>query len=127
MFAIDDTGEIRRRFSRALVRTERLRVEIRTADGKSGDGRSRNISQTGVSVDWKTPLQVGDELELHIGSLTGTSALRLKAKVVHASASGFGAHFVEPSDEARSYLRSLIRRLRVEPDRRGAARGPKVG
>ena len=121
MFAPDDTGELRRRFARALVRTEKLRIGIKTADGRAGDGRSRNISQIGVSVDWKQPLAVGDELELSIGSLTGSSALQLKAKVVHASPSGFGAQFLEPSDEARAYLRTLIRRLRVDPSAR--ARG----
>jgi hypothetical protein len=68
-----------------------------------------------VSVDWRSPLQAGDELELHVGSVTGSSSLRLKARVVHASPSGFGAQFLEPSDEARAYLRTLIKRLRVDP------------
>src|SRR5690349_4052768 len=101
-----------REFERELIQTETLVVEVREGGGRAVSGQSRNMSLTGIFVDTKDVPAVGAEVQLFIGSVSSSSALRVMAKVVHTTpGSGFGARFLDDTDEARDYVASFLTRF----------------
>ena len=110
----DNDGEIRRDFHRTLVRTELLEILVRTSDGRAIKARSRDISLSGVYVVCEEALSAGTEVQLVIGSLSGSAALQIRADVVYVDAGqGFGARYVKPAEEAHGFLEALMKRLRA--------------
>lgn len=105
-------GQSQRGFERELVRTETLVVEGRVPDGHALSGRSQNLSLSGIFVETKEPLLPGTEVQLFIGSLSSSFALRVVAQVVRNHTDGFGARFVDESEEGRSYVAAFIKRFR---------------
>jgi len=105
---------IPREFERELVQTETLVVEMREAGGgRALSGQSRNISLNGIFVEAKEAPPVGTEVQLFIGSMVSSSALRVTATVVHiAPGEGFGARFLDDTEEARDYVAAFIKRFR---------------
>ena len=109
----DDSSDLRRDFQRTLVRTELLSIGVRMADGRVFGARSRDISLSGIYVATDEHVEARSQLQLVIGSLSGSAALQIAAEVVYADgASGFGARYVMPSEEAHGFLAALIQRLR---------------
>ncbi len=103
---------IPREFERELVQTETLVVEMRDAGGHAMSGQSKNLSLTGIFVEAKGSPPVGSEVQLFIGSMASSSALRVTATVVHVAEDGFGARFVDDTEEARGYVGAFITRFR---------------
>jgi Tfp pilus assembly protein PilZ len=112
----DEARRIPREFERELVQTETLVVEMRDEGGKALSGQSRNLSLNGIFVETREPVTVGAEVQLFIGSMSSSSALRVVATVVHVvPGEGFGAHFLDDTDEARDYVAAFIKRFRKHP------------
>ncbi len=103
---------IPRELERELVQTETLIVEMRDSGGHSLSGQSKNLSLTGIFVEAKESPAVGSEVQLFIGSMASSSALRVTATVVHVEPDGFGAKFVDDTEEARGYVAAILVRFR---------------
>src|SRR5579859_272436 len=106
----DEGRKVPREFERELVQTETLVVEMRESGGRAVSGQSRNLSLNGIFVETRETVDVGSEVQLFIGSMSSSSALRVVAKVVHVTpGEGFGAQFLDDTDEAREYVAAFIR------------------
>ncbi len=109
----DPQGAARRLFERELVRTETLIVESHPEGVRTVIGTSRNLSKSGIFVESNATLKIGDEVQLFIGSMRSSAALRAVATVVHVVPGvGFGAHFVDDDDESRDCVTSFISRFK---------------
>jgi hypothetical protein len=111
---VGDERKIPREFERELIQTETLVVEMReSAGGHALSGQSRNMSMSGIFVDVAEPPPTGTEVQLFIGSLSSSSALRATAQVIHVEPGvGFGARFLDDTAEAREYVASFLNRFR---------------
>ncbi len=104
---------IPREFTRELVQTETLVVELRDTGGRAIAGISRNLSATGIFVETAEAPPAGTEVQMFIGSASSPSALRVTAQVVHVEeTSGFGARFLDASEEARECVSGFMNRFR---------------
>ena len=102
----------KREFDREPVEAEALVVEMREAGGRSFAGRTRNLSPGGAYVEAHADVAVGTELQLFIGSLRSTAALRVVGTVAHAHPGvGFGVSFSDADEESREYVADFIRRF----------------
>ena len=110
------SDDARRDFSRELVRTETLIVESHPAGVRTVLGTSRNLSKSGIFVESEAVMKIGDEVQLFVGSMRSSAALRAVAKVVHVEPGvGFGAHFIDDDDESRECVAAFIGRFQREP------------
>jgi len=110
---MSDARHVPREFERELIHTETLVVEMREGGGRALSGVSRNMSLNGIFVETKDVPEVGSEVQLFIGSMSSSSALRVAAHVVHATpGTGFGAHFLDDTEESREYVSSFLNRFR---------------
>jgi hypothetical protein len=108
-------GAARREFERTLVVTETLIVESHPEGMRTVLGTSRNMSRSGIYVESATPLKIGDEVQLFVGSMRTAAALRAVARVVHVDPGvGFGAHFVDEDEESRDCVAAFIHRFKKE-------------
>jgi hypothetical protein len=108
-----DQWRITRDFEREMVRTEALVVELRGSGGRAISGESRNLSLGGIFVETPESIEVGAEVQLFVGSMRSTSALRVFARVVHVVPGvGFGARFLDDTEEGRGYVAAFLDRFR---------------
>lgn len=109
----DKTGAARRDFERELVRTETLIVESHPEGMRTVLGTSRNLSKSGIFVESKADVKIGDEVQLFVGSMRSAAALRVVARVMHVDPGvGFGARFVDEDDESRECVAAFIGRFK---------------
>lgn len=109
----EQKGDTKRDFERELVRTETLIVESHPDGARTVLGTSRNLSKSGIFVESTATLQVGDEVQLFVGSMRSSAALRALARVVHVEPGvGFGARFVDEDDESRDCVEAFIERFK---------------
>jgi PilZ domain-containing protein len=102
-----------RAFQRELIQTEALVVELREPGGRGVSGRSRNLSLNGIFVETEEQVNIGEELQLFVGSPAGAAALRVMARVVHIHPGvGFGAQFLDDNSESREYVAAFIQRVK---------------
>jgi hypothetical protein len=111
----DSKGDARRAFERELVCTETLIIESHPEGVRTVLGTSRNLSKSGIFVQSKAPLKIGDEVQLFVGSMRSSAALRVLAKIVHVEPGvGFGAQFVDEDEESRECVASFIGRFKKQ-------------
>lgn len=102
-----------RESERELIQTETLVVEMRDGAGRALSGQSRNMSLSGIFVDTGDVPAIGTEVQLFIGAMSSSAALRVTAQVVHATPGvGFGAKFLDDTDEARDFVSAFLRKFR---------------
>jgi hypothetical protein len=73
--------------------------------------RSRDISVSGVFVETRVPVSVGEEVAMMVDG-RNNRALRAAARVVRVSDEGFGARFLAESGEEQAELTRFIASLR---------------
>ena len=94
------------------MRTETLIVESHPEGVRTVLGTSRNLSKSGIFVESTAVVKIGDEVQLFVGSMRSSAALRAVAKVVHVEPGvGFGAHFTDDDDESRDCVSAFITRF----------------
>ena len=91
---------------RAPRKSCRIPVRYKTFDRVYSD-QIRNISQSGVFIETRKPIFVGEEILMDFKVEGVKRALRLKGKVVHASNQGVGIEF-KNIDPALSQLMPAI-------------------
>jgi|SRR5579883_2946515 len=101
-----------RDFERELVQTETLVVELHDGGGRALTAHSRNLSLSGIFVETPEPIDVGVEVQLFVGNSGNSSALRVFARVIHvAPGVGFGARFLDDSEEGRGHVAAFLERF----------------
>ena len=109
----DPKGDARRDFEREMVRTETLIVESHPEGVRTVLGTSRNLSKSGIFVESSAEVKIGDEVQLFVGSMRSSAALRTVARVMHVEPGvGFGARFIDDDDESRGCVSSFIDRFK---------------
>ena len=70
-------------------------------------------SVPGIFVESAATVKIGDEVQLFVGSMRSSAALRTVARVMHVEPGvGFGARFVDEDEESRSCVANFIDRFR---------------
>ena len=82
---------------RAPRKSCKIPVKYKTFDRVYSD-QIKNISQSGVFIDTRRPIFVGEEILMDF-KIEGFKSLRMEGKVVHASSRGVGIEFknVDPT------------------------------
>ena len=83
---------------RAPIKSCKIPVKYQTFDRVYSD-RIMNISQSGVFIETRRPIFVGEEILMDFQIEGVSKALRMEGKVVHASSRGVGIEFkkVDPT------------------------------
>ena len=92
---------------RAPRKSCKIPVKYKTFDRVYSD-EIKNISQSGVFIDTRRPMFVGEEIVMDFKIEGVHKALRLEGKVVHASNRGVGIEFKEVDPTLSQILPAIV-------------------
>jgi len=86
------------------------RLSFSSANG-TFDGRSRDISTTGLFIETATELDIGEQIEVILTFSSAPKPLRLSAMVTRKTEEGVGAYFEVLNQSQINEFKSVIARF----------------